>query len=193
MAIDVHNPHPAIALQLIEALAPHRPLFVEEPMPVERVEALAQCVHGARASVPIAAGERWMGKWIFFDALRRGPAGGGAAGPLPRRRDHRVQKIAAMAEAAYAKVALHCPLSPLAFAASIQLDATAQLPRTGAQRGQRLAGGRRTYMGKGFLRSLLCWTTTVASRSPRDPASAAEIDDEGMEEIMARPWSTARG
>jgi L-alanine-DL-glutamate epimerase-like enolase superfamily enzyme len=38
VAVDIHNPHPAIALQHIEALAPYRPLFIEEPMPVERVD-----------------------------------------------------------------------------------------------------------------------------------------------------------
>ena len=59
VAVDIHNPHPAIARQMIEALAPYRPLFVEEPMPVESVDALAQIARGA--SVPIAAGERWMG------------------------------------------------------------------------------------------------------------------------------------
>src|SRR5579884_2652474 len=70
VAVDVHNPHPAVARQLIEALTPHRPLFVEEPMPIERVDVLEQIVRDAR--VPIAAGERWMGKWVFFDALSRG-------------------------------------------------------------------------------------------------------------------------
>ena len=70
VAIDIHNPNPAIGRQMIEALAPHRPLFIEEPMPVERVDALAQIVEGTSAT--IAAGERWMGKWIFFDALSRG-------------------------------------------------------------------------------------------------------------------------
>jgi galactonate dehydratase len=73
VAIDIHNPLPSIGVQLIEALAPLRPLFIEEPMPVERVEALAQMLRGGPgAGVPIAAGERWMGKWVFFDALARG-------------------------------------------------------------------------------------------------------------------------
>ncbi len=42
VAVDIHNPHPSIAAQMIEALAPHRPLFIEEPMPVERVDVLEQ-------------------------------------------------------------------------------------------------------------------------------------------------------
>ena len=56
IAVDIHNPNPAIGRQLIEALAPHRPLFIEEPMPVERVDALAQTIAGTNAT--IAAGER---------------------------------------------------------------------------------------------------------------------------------------
>ena len=100
IAIDIHNPNPAIGRQMIESLAPHRPLFIEEPMPVERVEALAQIVEGTTAT--IAAGERWMGKWIFFDALTRGlisvmqPAICHAGGITE------CKKIATMGEAAYA-------------------------------------------------------------------------------------------
>lgn len=70
VAVDIHNPHPRIAMQMIAALEPLRPLFIEEPMPVERVDVLDQIAETTR--VPIAAGERWMGKWILFDALRNG-------------------------------------------------------------------------------------------------------------------------
>ena len=45
--------------QLIAALAPLRPLFIEEPMPVERVEALAQMLRGQPGGgAPVAAGQR---------------------------------------------------------------------------------------------------------------------------------------
>jgi galactonate dehydratase len=194
VAIDVHNPHPAVARQLIEALAPHRPLFVEEPMPVERVDALAEVVHGARASVPIAAGERWMGKWVFFDALSRGllavvqPDICHAGGITECR------KIAAIAEAAYAKVALHCPLSPVALAASIQLDA--HVPNFLVQEHNEVNNwreGGRTYLGKGFFKEPFVLDEDGCVAVPQGPGLGVEIDDEGMEEIMARPWSTARG
>jgi galactonate dehydratase len=100
VAVDIHNPHPAIALQMIEALAPYRPLFVEEPMPVESVGVLADLAH--RTSAPIAAGERWMGKWVFFEALSRG-----ALAVLQPDICHaggitECKKIAAMGEAAFA-------------------------------------------------------------------------------------------
>ncbi|MCB0187674.1 MAG: hypothetical protein KDE31_25570, partial [Caldilineaceae bacterium] len=121
VAVDIHNPHPRIAMQMIAALEPLRPLFIEEPMPVERVDMLAEIAHNTRAT--LAAGERWMGKWIFFDAISRGalavvqPDLAHAGGVTE------CKKIAAIAEAGYAKVALHAPLSPVALAASIQLDA----------------------------------------------------------------------
>ncbi|MFN8565938.1 MAG: enolase C-terminal domain-like protein, partial [Kouleothrix sp.] len=121
VAVDIHNPHPTVARQLIDALAPHRPLFIEEPMPIERVDALAQIVQGS--SAPIAAGERWMGKWVFFDALSRGLLAVVQPDLCHAGGITECKKIGAIAEAAYAKVALHCPLSPLALAASLQLDA----------------------------------------------------------------------
>lgn len=70
VAVDIHKPHPRIAMQMFAALEPLRPLFIEERMPVERVDVLDQIAQTTRA--PITAGERWMGKGVFFDALRKG-------------------------------------------------------------------------------------------------------------------------
>jgi galactonate dehydratase len=192
VAVDIHNPHPAIALQLIEALAPHRPLFIEEPMPVERVDVLADIAK--RTSVAIAAGERWMGKWIFFDALSRG-----ALAVLQPDICHaggitECRKIAAMGEAAYAQVALHCPLSPIALAASIQLDAC--LPNFLVQEHNEVNDWRedgRTYIGKGYLKEPFVLDEDGCVAVPRKPGLGIELDDAGMREIMARPWSTQRG
>lgn len=147
VAVDLHNPHPAIAVQLIDALAPHRPLFIEEPMPVERIEVLARMT-SQRPGAPIAAGERWMGKWPFFAAVSRGavsvvqPDIAHACGFTECR------KIAAIAEAGYAKVAMHCPLSPVSLAAANPARRrTAEFPSTGAQRGQRRPS-RRAYRNR---------------------------------------------
>ena len=176
VAIDIHNPHPAIARQMLRALAPHRPLFVEEPMPIERVDALAEAVAGSE--VPVAAGERWMGKWIFFDALSRGllavvqPDLAHAGGITECR------KIAAIAEAAYATVALHCPLSPLAFAASVQLDAS--IPNFLVQEHNE-------------VRDPFVVGDDGCVAVPNAPGLGVEIDEAGMARIMAKPWSTQRG
>lgn len=192
VAIDIHNPHPAIARQMLRALAPHRPLFVEEPMPIERVDALAEAVAGSE--VPVAAGERWMGKWIFFDALSRGllavvqPDLAHAGGITECR------KIAAIAEAAYATVALHCPLSPLAFAASVQLDAS--IPNFLVQEHNEVndtRDGGRTVIGAGYLRDPFVVGDDGCVEVPNAPGLGVEIDEAGMARIMAKPWSTQRG
>lgn len=192
VAVDIHNPHPAIAAQLIEALAPYRPLFVEEPMPIERVDALVQVAN--RTNVAIAAGERWMGKWIFFDALARG-----ALSVLQPDICHaggitECKKIAAIGEAAYAKVALHCPLSPVALAASIQLDAV--LPNFLVQEHNEVNDTRRdgrTLIGAGYLKEPFVLDEDGCVAVPQGPGLGIDLDDAGMERIMAMPWEDRRG
>lgn len=192
VAVDIHNPHPAIAMQMIEVLAPHRPLFVEEPMPIERVDALVEIAR--RTSAPIAAGERWMGKWVFFDALSRG-----ALSVLQPDICHaggitECRKIAAMGEAAFAKVALHCPLSPLALAASIQLDAV--LPNFLVQEHNEVIDYRengQTLFGKGYLKQPFVLDAEGCVAVPELPGLGIELDEAGMAEILRMPWSTQRG
>ena len=197
IAIDIHNPNPAIGRQLIEVLAPHRPLFIEEPMPLERVDGLAQAVKGTNAA--IAAGERWMGKHIFFDALSRGllsvvqPDIAHAGGITETK------KISIMAEAAYAKLAIHCPLSPLAFAAAIQVDACSpnfliqehnevndSRPTSGLSKGM-------TVIGQGFFKDPYVIDSDGFIPTPESPGLGVEIDQKGMEQIMSKPWHAQRG
>ena len=83
-----------------------------------------RCARSPRhTSVPIACGERLYTRWGFKDVLASGavdiiqPDLSHAGGLLEAR------KIAAMAEAFDVAVAPHCPLGPIALAASLQLDA----------------------------------------------------------------------
>jgi galactonate dehydratase len=192
VAVDIHNPHPAIARQMIEVLAPYRPLFIEEPMPVERVDVLADLAHHTGA--PIAAGERWMGKWIFFEALSKG-----ALSVLQPDICHaggitECHKIASMGEAAFAKVALHCPLSPLSLAASIQLDAA--VPNFLVQEHNEVndwRDGNTTVFGKGYLREPFVLEEDGCVKVPQGPGLGVEIDEAGLARIMQRPWSIQRG
>jgi galactonate dehydratase len=192
VAIDVHNPHPAIAVQLCEALARHRPLFVEEPMPIERVDVLAQIAHGA--PVPLAAGERWMGKWVFFDALAKGALAVVQPDLCHAGGITECKKIAGIAEAAYAKVALHCPLSALALAASVQLDAC--LPNFLVQEHNEVNDwreGGRTYIGRGYLAEPFVLDADGCVAVPEGPGLGVELDEAGLREVMAQPWSEQRG
>jgi galactonate dehydratase len=122
VAVDFHGRvHRAMAKRLVRALEPFGPLFLEEPVLPEHFEALREIAR--LSSVPIACGERLYTRWGFKDVLTSGavdilqPDLSHAGGILECR------KIAAMAEAFDVAVAPHCPLGPVALAASLQLDA----------------------------------------------------------------------
>ena len=192
VAVDIHNPHPVMARQMISALTPHRPLFIEEPMPVERVEVLADIARNSE--IPIAAGERWMGKWIFYDALRKNALSVMQPDLCHAGGITECHKIAVMGESAYAKLALHCPLSPLALAASIQVDACASnfLVQEHNEVNCWREGGR-TYIGKGYFAEPFVLDEDGCVAVPLGPGLGVDIDPEGFEQIMARPWRDVRG
>ena len=161
-------------------------------MPIERLDTLEQIVRGSR--VAVAAGERWMGKWIFFEAVSRGllsvvqPDIAHAGGITE------CHKIAAIAEAGYAKVALHAPLSPLALAASIQLDAV--MPNFLVQEHNEVNDyreGDRTLIGKGYLQTPFVLDADGCVAVPDGPGLGIEIDEDGLRAIMEHPWTVERG
>lgn len=122
IAVDFHGRvHRAMAKTLVKELEPFHPLFVEEPAPPGHPEALREIAR--HAAVPIALGERLYTRWDFKAILAAGyvdivqPDLSHCGGILEAR------KIAAMAEAYDVAVAPHCPLGPIALAASLQLDA----------------------------------------------------------------------
>ncbi len=117
--VDFHG-RPAsasAALAYIDALAPHRPLFVEEPLPPGETDALK--VVARRTSVPLATGERLIDRAEFHDLLAARAVSiiqpdichcGGLG---------EAKKIAAMAEAVSVGVAPHNPLGPIAGVAAL--------------------------------------------------------------------------
>ena len=122
VAVDFHGRvHRAMARPLLRALEEWRPLFVEEPVLPEHPGALRELRR--HTDLPLATGERLYTRWGFRDLLAEGAADivqpdvSHAGGILELR------KIAAMAEAYDVAVAPHCPLGPIALAASLQLDA----------------------------------------------------------------------
>jgi galactonate dehydratase len=194
VAIDVHNPTAAVGTQLLRELAPHRPLFVEEPMPIERVDVLEQMVRQSGTTAPVAAGERWMGKWVFFDALARGLLAVVQPDICHAGGITECKKIAAIAEAAYAEVALHCPLSPIAIAASIQLDAA--IPNFLVQEHNEVNCRRvdgRTVIGEGFLKEPFVLDGEGCVAVPQGSGLGIELDAAGMERVMRHEWSERRG
>jgi len=122
VGIDFHGRcSPAMSIRLAKALEPYYPMFIEEPVLPENVDALVTVAR--RTSIPIATGERLFTKWGFREVLEKQ-----AAAILQPDLSHaggilECKKIAAMAECYYAAIAPHCPLGPIALAACLQLDA----------------------------------------------------------------------
>ena len=123
VGVDFHGRlHKPMAKQLIAALEPLNPLFIEEPLLSEHVEAIIQL--SRLTSLPIALGERLYSRWDFKPFLESAavdiiqPDLSHAGGLSECRR------IAAMAEAYDVGVAPHCPLGPMALAACFQLALT---------------------------------------------------------------------
>lgn len=122
IAVDFHGrAHKGMAKTLARELEPYQPMFIEEPVLPENLEALREIAH--HTTIPIALGERMYTRWDFKNVLSGGytdivqPDLSHAGGILE------VRKISAMAEAFDVAVAPHCPLGPIALASSLQLDA----------------------------------------------------------------------
>ena len=116
--VDCHGRHSvANAIEFCRVLAPFRPLFIEEPVPPENVDAMVEV---RRASpVPIATGERLVTRFQFRELIEKQ-----ACAVIQPDLCHcgglwEAKKIAAMAEAYYLGVAPHNPLGPVANAAAL--------------------------------------------------------------------------
>jgi galactonate dehydratase len=122
IGIDFHGRvSPAMAVRLAKELEPYYPLFIEEPVLPDNVDAMVTVARST--TIPIATGERLFTKWGFREVLEKQ-----AAVILQPDLSHaggimEVKKIAAMAETYFAAIAPHCPLGPIALAASLQVDA----------------------------------------------------------------------
>jgi galactonate dehydratase len=104
--------------RVLPLLESFHPLFVEEPLVPEASAHIHRLVDAT--TVPIATGERLFSRQEFLPVLQQGvavvqPDVSHAGGVSEMRR------IAALAETFDARLAPHCPLGPLALAASLQV------------------------------------------------------------------------
>lgn len=116
--IDLHGrTTPAAAITFTRAVEDLRPWFIEEPCQPESVTAMARIA--AATPIPIATGERLVGRVAFRELLDAGAASvvqpdvchcGGVSELL---------RIAALAESYQVPVAPHNPLGPLATAVNL--------------------------------------------------------------------------
>lgn len=120
VGLDFHGRlHKSMAKQLCKRLEGEGVLFVEEPLLMEHPEALKQL--SQLTTVPIAFGERLYSRWdvkryledASVDILQPDLAHAGGISET--------KKIAVLAETYDVAIAPHCPLGPIALAASMQV------------------------------------------------------------------------
>ena len=171
---------PYRALQMTEVLKPVQPLFIEEPLRMENVDALAGLRR--KAQVPIATGECLYTKYEFRQLLAKEAADiiqpdiCLAGGVLEQK------KIAALAEAHYVMVAPHNPLGPLATMVNVHFAASTPnfliLEYQPDDRSPRkdLIKGEPILVKDGYL------------PIPDKPGWGYEMDEEAFKRLPAQPW-----
>jgi galactonate dehydratase len=112
----------ATAGRIIKMLEPFDPFFLEEPVPPENVDAMADLQRST--NIPISTGEGLQGHFVYREVLEKRAArilqpdvartGGITA----------MKKIATMADAAYVTIAPHNPNGPVCTAASMHIAAS---------------------------------------------------------------------
>jgi galactonate dehydratase len=122
LMVDLHGrTYPAMGVEYCHALEPYGLLFFEEPCSTEDIDATLEVTRKSR--IPIATGERLVGKYQFRELISRR-----ACHIIQPDLSHcgglwEARKIAAMAEAHSIAVAPHNPNGPIATAATVHFAA----------------------------------------------------------------------
>lgn len=122
LAYDFHGRvHAPMAKVLLKELEHTRPFFVEDAVVSAQIEAMADL--SRYTSIPLVIGERLHSRYDFKEVFEKR-----AASVINPDTAHvggisEMVRIGAMAEAYDVAMAPHCPLGPIALAASLQVDA----------------------------------------------------------------------
>ncbi|MBI1297246.1 galactonate dehydratase [bacterium] len=122
LGFDFHGKFtPALAIEICHEMKGMRPMFVEEPVPQENIDALK--LVSDHVPFPIATGERFLTRWGFREVCEKH-----AAAYLQPDASHvggisELKKVANLAEIYYMHIAPHCAIGPVALAACLQVDA----------------------------------------------------------------------
>src|SRR5690606_1590283 len=177
IGIDCHGAiQPQTAKVLVKALEPYQPMFIEEPVQCQNVDAMAEIARSTH--IPIATGERIFTKWGFREILEKGaamilqPDLCHAGGILECR------LIAGMAEAYYAAVAPHNPLGPISLAAGVQLAAS--IPNFVCQ--------EQVSLGGGYLKEPFVLDSDGFLPIPTKPGLGIELDDDALADKIGHDW-----
>jgi galactonate dehydratase len=176
IAIDFHGAiSPQNAKLLIKALEPHQPMFIEEPVQCQYVDAMAEIARSTHLS--IATGERIFTKWGFREILAKG-----AATILQPDLCHaggifEARLIAGMAEAHYATIAPHNPLGPISLAAGLQLAAS--IPNFLCQ--------EQVSLGAGYIKQPFTVENGYV-KIPEGPGLGIELDENQIADKLDHNW-----
>ena len=176
IGIDFHGAiSPQTARTLIKALEPYQPMFIEEPINCQEVDAMAEIARGTH--LPIATGERIFTKWGFREILEKK-----AASILQPDLCHaggitECRLIAGMAEAFYAVIAPHNPLGPISLAAGLQLAAS--IPNFLCQ--------EQVSLGAGYIKQPFQVRDGYID-IPTGPGLGIELDDQAMADKLDHDW-----
>ena len=177
IGIDFHGAiSPQTAKLLIKALEPFQPMFIEEPVQCQNVDAMADIARGTH--LPIATGERIFTKWGFREILEKR-----AATILQPDLCHaggifECRLIAGMAEAYYAAIAPHNPLGPISLAAGIQLAAS--IPNFLCQ--------EQVTLGEGYLKKPFQVENGYVM-VPTGPGLGIELDEAQLAGKIGHDWA----
>ena len=168
-----------MSIRMAKALEPYEPMFIEEPVLPENVDALVTVARST--SIPIATGERLFTKWGFREVLEKQ-----AAAILQPDLSHaggilEVRKIAAMAECYYVGMA-PAALGPVSLAACLQLDAC--IPNFLAQ--------EHITLGVGYLKEPFRPVDGMLPL-PKGPGLGIELDEAALaDKYDDGAWETPR-
>ncbi|MFB6202543.1 MAG: galactonate dehydratase, partial [Halorhabdus sp.] len=121
VGVDFHGRVPKpMASRIVERLEPYDPAFIDQPVLPEHGPAISEVAE--RTSVPLSTGERLYTRAQFRDLLEQR-----AVSAIQPDVTHvggitEMRKIATLADTYDVAVVPHCPLGPVAFAASLQVD-----------------------------------------------------------------------
>jgi galactonate dehydratase len=124
VAFDAHATvfEPIRAFQMAEALKPSRPLWIEEPIRMENVDALQSLKQ--KIEIPLATGECLYTKFDFREILSKQAADIVQPDICLAGGIMELKKIAGMADAHYVVVAPHNPMGPLATMVNVHFAAS---------------------------------------------------------------------
>lgn len=176
VAIDFHGRiSPAMAPVFCRELEPYYPMFIEEPVLPENVDAMVKVAQST--TIPIATGERLFTTWGFREVIEKQ-----AAQVLQPDLSHcggilQAFKIAAMGANYYCSVAPHNPLGPITLASCLQIDTC--IPNFTAQEHPTMSDGH--DLGKELFREVFVIKDGYID-IPTKPGLGFEVNEDAVKE-----------